>query len=213
MSNWQDIGDFTDSSGTLAVTNSADDHLWPDALPTTQDEDGNDINAGNECPFFDEEDTPVRLQPGVTCTIPMGSSYEIRGTNLITVDTEEPDLADASAVRTGIGYDPGDKEDVPNRKNSIKVSFADTASDTGDAAGAPGSGIDASTVVPSAFSVSGNTVESVQVAGNHVYLTLSDNLGSTEKPTVSIQSGVIKDKAGNAYGGARREAEDISART
>ena len=111
-------------------------------------------------------------------------------------------------MRTGIGYDPGDKEDVPNKKNSIKVSFADTAADTGDAAGAPGSGLDASTVVPSAFTVSGNTVVSVQVAGNDVYLTLGDNLGSTEKPTVSIQSGVIKDKAGNAYGGARRKAED-----
>ena len=44
---------------------------------------------------------------------------------------------------------------------------------------------------------------SVAVAGNKVYLTLSDNLGSTEEPSVSVQSGVIKDKAGNAFPGIR----------
>ena len=116
-----------------------------------------------------------------------------------------------TAVVTGVGVnlskDPGER-DVKNRKNSIKITFADTASDISPGNGAPGSGLDKSSVVPGAFSVSGNTVESVQVDGNKVYLTLSDNLGSTEKPTVSIQSGVIKDKAGNAYGGSRTEAHD-----
>ena len=145
------------------------------------------------------------------CAIPAGASYEIRGTNLITVDTEEPDLVSGTAVESGIGVDlskdPG-KRDVENRKNSIKITFADTASDISPGNGAPGSGLDKSSVSPSAFSVSGNTVESTQVDGNKVYLTLSDNLGSTEKPTVSIQSGVIKDKAGNAYGGGRVTAHD-----
>ena len=122
--------------------------------------------------------------------------YEILGSNLITVDSEEPAL---ESTETGIGYNSGTKKDKV-QKNSIKLTFSDLGSDS---SGAPGSGLDSSTVTPGAFSVSGNAVESVVVAGNRVYLTLSDNLGSTERPAVSVQSGVIKDKAGNAFGGVR----------
>ena len=69
--------------------------------------------------------------------------------------------------------------------------------------------------------MSGNCgLESVTVDGNKVYLTLGDNLGSTEEPTVSIQSGVIKDKAGNAwaadgmrpYDGAGSEPDPVQER-
>ena len=92
------------------------------------------------------------------------------------------------------------------KANSIHVLFdddgkqAETATESGDSAG---SGLDASSVVPGAFTVSGNSVNSVFVSGNSVYLTLSDNLGPDEQPSVNIASGVIMDKAGNAFGGIR----------
>ena len=66
-----------------------------------------------------------------------------------------------------------------------------------------GSGLDASSVVPGAFTVSGNSVSSATPRGNDVYLTLADNLGPDEQPSIVIASGVIKDKAGNAFGGKR----------
>ena len=51
--------------------------------------------------------------------------------------------------------------------------------------------------------MSGNSVTSVAVKGNSVFLTLADNLGSTERPSVNVAGGLIKDKAGNAFGGIR----------
>ena len=132
------------------------------------------------------------------CNAPAGSKYEILGSNLITVDSESPTLNHAM-VETGIGYNSGTKKDKV-QKNSIKITFADLGSDSSSA---PGSGLDASSVTPAAFTVGGNTVESVTVAGNKIYLTLGANLGSTERPSVSIGSGLIKDKAGNAFGGTR----------
>ena len=210
-SNWQPIAGISASDGIITVTNTAADPLWNDAVEDETTGANNDPVAGTtgfQCAF---DETPTDDGASATCAIPAGASYEIRGTNLITVDTEEPGLVSGTAIETGIGVDlskdPG-KRDVENRKNSIKITFADTASDISPGNGAPGSGLDKSSVSPSAFSVSGNTVESTQVDGNKVYLTLSDNLGSTEKPTVSIQSGVIKDKAGNAYGGGRVTAHD-----
>ena len=98
---------------------------------------------------------------------------------------------------TGTGYNSATKSDK-TQKNSIKVKFGDPSKidATSNLPTGTGSGLDSSSVTPGAFSVSGNTVESVIVAGNSVYLTLSDNLGSTERPSVGIASGVIKDKAG-----------------
>ena len=58
-------------------------------------------------------------------------------------------------------------------------------------------------MTPAAFTVSGNTVTSVLVKGNSVYLTLADNLAPDEQPSVTIASGMIMDKAGNAFGGDR----------
>ena len=57
--------------------------------------------------------------------------------------------------------------------------------------------------MPSAFSVSGNTVNSAVPQGNSVYLTLADNLAPDAQPSITIANGVIRDKAGNAYGGGR----------
>ena len=129
------------------------------------------------------------------------SSYEILGSNLITVDSEAPTLADAAVV-TGVGYNSGTKS-IKVQKNSIQMRFVDPSDADGSTKTGIGSGVDASSVVPGAFTVSGHTVESVIVAGNTVYLTLADNLGSTERPAVSISSGVVMDKAGNAFGGKR----------
>ncbi len=129
-------------------------------------------------------------------------SYEILGSNLITVDSESLRLVSAE---TGVGYNSGTKKDK-TQKNSIKVVFADDGKTENDGTG---SGLDASTVTASAFSVSGNSVESVTVVKNSVYLTLAENLGSTERPSVSAGSGQLADKAGNGFSGRRVDkAED-----
>ena len=155
----------------------------------SRDSVDNPVGTGN----ISDSDGAMQL---AACGALAKGKYEILGSNLITVDSEEPVLEN---TETGIGYDSGKK--APKvQKNSIKLTFSDLGSDS---SAAPGSGLDSSTVTPGAFSVSGNAVESVAVVGNSVYLTLADNLGSTEQPSVSVQSGVIKDKAGNAFGGAR----------
>ena len=66
-----------------------------------------------------------------------------------------------------------------------------------------GSGLNAGSVTPSAFTVSGNSVTSVSTQGNSVYLTLASNLAPDAQPSITIASGSIMDKAGNAYGGGR----------
>ena len=63
--------------------------------------------------------------------------------------------------------------------------------------------MEASSVTPGAFTVSGNSVSSVFVSGNDVYLSLAEKLGPDEQPSIVIASGQIKDKAGNAFGGIR----------
>ena len=133
--------------------------------------------------------------------------YEILGTNLITIDSVPPTLASGSPVQTGLGYNAVKKQDKA-QKNSIKVSFTDKGKASGAGSTAPGSGIDAATVTASAFSVSGHTVQSAIPVGNSVYLTLSDNLGSTERPWLDIAGSQIRDKAGNAVTAARDRAVD-----
>ena len=121
-------------------------------------------------------------------------SYEILNTNLITVDASRPTMG---VPATGKGW--SGTAETPNRKNSIKVPFSD---------GSAGSGLDASSVTPSAFTVSGNTVTGVTVNGDVVYLTLADNLTSTEKPTVGVLAGMVMDKAGNAVNADSEKALD-----
>ena len=218
VSNSQEITAFNSSGGTFTFTNTVMDPLFgvPQVEEVQADASANPpivgvAAAAYHCPFdpIDEEvdsDNNVEVN-GVAdadndtgqlgaCGAIAKAKYEILGSNLITVDSEEPELM---STETGIGYNSGTKKDKV-QKNSIKLTFTDLGSDASEA---PGSGLDSSTVSPGAFSVSGNAVESVSAVGNKIYLTLADNLGSTEQPTVSVQSGVIKDKAGNAFGGAR----------
>ena len=57
--------------------------------------------------------------------------------------------------------------------------------------------------VPGAFTVSGNSVNSVLVVGNDIYLTLARNWDLSEQPyNHASPADSIKDKAGNAYGGS-----------
>ena len=131
-----------------------------------------------------------------------GDKFELVGTNLLTIDSKAPTLGSPQAV-TGIVYSTSDKMAVRGLKakaNSIQVNFADDGKTDGDAAG---SGLDPASVTPAAFTVSDNTVSSVMVQGNSVYLTLATNLAPDEQPSISIASGMIMDKAGNAYGGGR----------
>ena len=137
------------------------------------------------------------------------------GSNLLTIDSKAPRLQ-SGGVTTGIVYSSAsDKMAVPGalkaKANSIQVKFDDdgkyghgasrlTMTDPDNA----GSGLDAASVTPAAFTVSGNTVNSVSWwQGNNVYLTLADNLAPDEQPSVTIASGMIMDKAGNAFGGTR----------
>ena len=131
------------------------------------------------------------------------------GTNQVTVDSKNLRLKTKTSIYTGVAYDAANKKDLRNtrgRANSIKIELADdgksSPTDVGGADNA-GSGLDASSVTPAAFTVSGNSVSSVTVSGNNIYLTLSDNLGPDEQPAVEILGGQLRDKAGNAWGGAR----------
>ena len=142
---------------------------------------------------------------------------ELAGSNLVTIDSKVPRLASPAAI-TGVVYSSNLKKPVRGiggRANSIQVNFVDDGkfgTERSTDLGGPdraGSGIDASSVTPGAFNVSGNTVNSVQVVGNSVYLTLAENLASDAKPRIVIANASIMDKAGNVYpGGTIREADD-----
>ena len=131
-----------------------------------------------------------------------GDKFELVGSNLLTIDSEAPRLKSPNAT-TGIVYSSSKKMAVRGlsaKANSIQVNFADDGKTDNDDAG---SGLDAATVTPGAFTVSGNSVRSVLVKGNDVYLTLAENLAPDEQPSITIASGQIADKAGNAFGGQR----------
>jgi hypothetical protein len=131
-----------------------------------------------------------------------GDKFELVGSNLMTIDSKAPRLASPSAI-TGVVYSSSKKMAVRGlsaKANSIQVNFADDGKDDNDMAG---SGLDAGSVTPSAFTVSGNTVTSAMAQGNSIYLTLADNLAPDEQPSITIASGMIMDKAGNAFGGER----------
>lgn len=227
VSNVQDIDGFA-ATGSFTIANTAADPLFKDAVATRQDNQTTptDIAAtvGFQCPF-DERDTivldtdasdgiaaPTVTVKGVSdadpaaqltaCNPKAKDTYEILGTNLITIDSKTPRLQDGG-VSTGIVWNAAKRTPgfgLNGRANSIQVKFADDGRNDNDNTG---SGLDASTVRPSAFTVSGNSVVSVQTVGNTVYLTLESNLASDAQPTVAIANGVIMDKAGNAFGGAR----------
>ena len=159
--------------------------------------------------FFPDDDETNDVTESTTLL--STDKFALVGSNLLTIDNKAPRLSSPSAV-TGIVYSSSAKKAVRGlmaRANSIQVNFADDgkygterAEDDGGADGA-GSGLDASSVTAAAFTVSGNSVSSTSVQGNSAYLTLAENLAPDEQPSITIASGVIKDKAGNAYGGGR----------
>ena len=128
--------------------------------------------------------------------IPAGTTFQILNTQRVTVDNAAP--RDPSAITGHRWSNDANQTGIKGSAKSIKVSFDD----------ANGSGLNAATVTASAFTVAGNVVNSVLVRGNNIYLTLAEAVGSTEKPSVSIGSGQIADKAGNAYAGGRITATD-----
>ena len=158
--------------------------------------------------FADDDDT---ADVNESTTLLDSDKFALKGSNLLTIDSKAPRLGSPAAV-TGIVYSTSEKGPVRGlsaKANSIQVNFADdgkfgTERAQGD--GGPdgaGSGLDAASVTPAAFTVSGNTVNSAVLQGNSVYLTLADNLAPDEQPTITIASGMIMDKAGNAFGGER----------
>ena len=186
-------------------------------------------HPGDQCPGAVNQtdtsaETAVTAANQAKCRIEVGNAYEILGTNLITVDSQAPILV---KVTTGHAWDASKKGTDRSRtganakKNSIRVDFRDPGKATTDSLG---SGLDTSSVTPSAFTVSGNTVASVLAVDfggetaaaplrrvlDTVYLTLGSNLGSSEKPTVSVNTGQIQDKAGNAATGASRSGARVN---
>ena len=138
-----------------------------------------------------------------------GDKMELVGSNLLTIDGVAPSLGSPKAI-TGVVYSTSKKMAVRGlsaKANSIQVNFTDDGKTDGDGAG---SGLDAASVTPAAFTVAGNTVNSVSVQGNSVYLTLGTNLAPDETPVITIANGSIMDKAGNAFGGSRIAATEVS---
>ena len=193
------ISTFTESSGTFEVANAL-------VLTVTVPGIANDLDSN------DNEQDRVNGKGEITVAVPKGTSFDILSTHLVTVDGDAPE-AGAPFVVTGNAWGGSPAKHLTGtsaKKNSIQITFIDT------------SGIDTSSVTASAFTVTGNSVSSVQVidtrgqssvvdrAANSyfVFLTLADNLGSSERPSVTIGSGTIKDLAGNAFGGQTRKAED-----
>ena len=186
------ITGFDGTSGTFTISAAFSTTATVSGTVPDGDDEGN------------EEDAATATAT-VTVAIPDETTFEIVSSQLITVDSVAPVYTgsttghvwnSSSAKRTGIFA----------KASSIKVTFKD---DANARASGGGSGLDSSSVTPSAFSVAGNTVESAQLRGSTtVYLTLGENLGSTEEPVVNVASGVIRDKAGNASQGGQIRSED-----
>ena len=138
-----------------------------------------------------------------------GKTFTILNAQLITVDGTNPDFVESS-VRTGTAWNASTNllaTGTSAKNTSIVVGIKDVG------------GIVSDSVTASAFSVSGNSVRSVLLvpvgsskisaavvtealggADHLVFLTLAEALGSNERPTVGVQSGVIMDNAGNTLG-------------
>ena len=181
----------------------------PDQVNDDNEEDNPDtaVDETQTDPFTATFATLVRA-------IPSGTTFDILNTQSMTVDGDAPNLGTPKAV-TGHAWGGSPAKHLIGKsakKNSIQVTFIDKG------------GLETGSVVPGAFGVTNNTVTSVLVidtkgkslaAGEEkaansflVFLTLDDNLGSDERPTVTINSGVIKDRAGNAYGGDTVRTDD-----
>jgi hypothetical protein len=152
------------------------------------------------------------------CVPATNQEYELVGVGLITVDSTAPAVASSSAVVTGHNWSATKaagsrlrtEAALADKDTSIRVTFTDA------------SGLEASTVSPASFTVTGHTVTStllVDVVGenasspvqrmpNDVFLTLGSAMTSSERPNVTINGGIITDKAGNAVVSATFKATD-----
>jgi len=151
-----------------------------------------------------------------SAAVTSGTKYAINKTLLVTVDSAAPTL---TAAVTGDNWNSGKAAGARLRqttsstalgsRTSVRLTFSDA------------SGLDTATVVPSAFTVVGNTVSSVllvdivgenaspseQRIPNDVFLTLGTAVASAAKPKVTVASS-IKDKAGNAFAGSTSTPTD-----
>ena len=191
------VSAFARTNGTFTLGNVEANAFMPDVtvtgtIPDQDTDDGETGDAATSDPYsmvLEGTDKIVRA-------IPSGTTFEIQNSHLVTVDGDPPTL---ETIVTGHAWSKNKNQvGTGASAKSIKVVFAD----------GNGSGLNKSTVSSAAFTVTGNTVESVNVQGDTVYLTLGAALGSTERPTVSIRSGVIADRAGNAFGGRQSRAVD-----
>jgi len=157
----------------------------------------------------------LTLGVAFSAQIATNTNYTVNKTLMVTVDGTAPALAGGTPVVTGEGWSSAlaagsrVKTGLLASRTSIRVAFADD------------SGLDSATVVPSAFTVAGNTVESVllvdtvgenaaapsQRVPNTVFLTLGTALASDAKPNVTVAA-TVKDKAGNAFAGSTTKATD-----
>ena len=161
-------------------------------LQGTVDHDSDPATDDVDCTFVRED----------VIAVPKDATIEVLNTRSITLDDVAPVL---DTLETGKAWkasaDKGKRLQTGTsaKRNSIMLGFDDQ------------SGLDASTVTNSAFSVAGNTVMSVLLIDSSketdddnvedlalVFLTLGEDLGPSDTPKVSLAVGVIKDKAGNA---------------
>ena len=185
------------SSKTVSFTYTVDGTLTLETLTADNfftakdfDDDSDDATPDVAAP------TTLRQADNDATPKVKADKFELVGVNLITVDGVKPAL-NAADVITGIVWRSASKTEgrgLTGKVNSIRLKFTD---------GLQGSGLDSASVTASAFTVSGNTVNSVLVVGSSVYLTLGTDLASDEQPTVSIAGGVIMDKAGNEFAAQR----------
>jgi hypothetical protein len=206
------ITTFTENSGTFLVEDALELTVTVAGVANDLDTTDDEVDDDTTTTFNEATQDRVNGKGTITVAVPKGTSFDILSTHLVTVDGDAPE-AGAPFVVTGNawgGSPAGHLTGTKAKKNSIQITFTDT------------SGIDTGSVTPGAFTVTGNSVSSVRVidtrgqssvkdrAANSyfVFLTLADNLGSSERPSVTISSGIIKDLAGNAYGGRTSKAED-----
>ena len=203
-----DTGVFTLAAGDAFMASVT-------VVGTIQDQTADDGEVDDPTTTWSEVDTdPFTATTTLARAIPSGTTFDIVNTQAMTVDGAAPTLGTPKAV-TGHAWGGSPAKQLIGKsakKNSIQVTFIDKG------------GLETGSVVPAAFGVTGNTVTSTLVidtkgkslaAGEEkaansflVFLTLGDNLGSNERPTITINSGVIKDRAGNAFGGDTIKADD-----
>ena len=204
----QTITTYAPDAGSLSVTNP----FFADS----------DVDAGGyQCGFVEDDDatgTDERTD-AEECKVGAGVSYSVLQTNLITVDSAAPVLGDVTTGHAWSSVSLKNSTGLKAKATSIRVDFTDGGKIVGNESQGEGSGLDADSVIPAAFSVAGNSVSSVLVVDEDspraprvslvVYLTLGEALGSSETPAVTLNSGIVADKAGNTASGATKSSKNV----